>query len=159
MMLGRERPPSKTANARTKVFNLEFRYRKASTQQSALRCAQKAKSFEVCTWKKCDGDETRSQFGNDANMEIHVFPYVFFVQALPIICQDQRIARAYTAQSTFLCAFFAHLAQPTYPSNEAIQPTIPVPRIAYWGRDGIKTPGRIPPKKNDHVYIFIQRMQ
>ena len=40
MMLGRDRPPSKTPNARTKVFNLEIRYRNATTQQSVVRCAQ-----------------------------------------------------------------------------------------------------------------------
>ena len=27
----------------------------------------------------------RSQFGNDANLEINVFPYVFFVQALHML--------------------------------------------------------------------------
>ena len=32
--------------------------------------------------KKYGGDEVRSQFGNDANLEIIFFAYVFFVQAL-----------------------------------------------------------------------------
>ena len=34
MIWGRERPPLKTTNARTKVFSREIRYRKTTTQQS-----------------------------------------------------------------------------------------------------------------------------
>ena len=40
IMLGRERPPSKTTNARTKAFKLEIRYRKATTQQPVVQRAQ-----------------------------------------------------------------------------------------------------------------------
>ena len=79
MSLGRERPPSKTTNVRTNVFIRDIQYRKATTQQSydirpinASRCDHE---------KQFGGDEIRSQFGNDANLEINVFPYVFFVQA------------------------------------------------------------------------------
>ena len=37
-------------------------------------------------------------------------------------------------------------------SNEAISPRIPVPRIAYSGRDEKNTPDRVPEKKNDRTY-------
>ena len=49
-------------------------------------------------------------------LEIILFPYVFFVQALCLLCQDPRMARAYTtAQNTKICALLACLAQPMYP--------------------------------------------
>ena len=47
MMLGRERPASKTTNARTKVVDLKIRYRTATTQQSVVRCAQLTARLEV----------------------------------------------------------------------------------------------------------------
>ena len=56
----------------------------------------------------CGGDEIRSQFGNDANLEINVFPYNFSFKLC--ICQDPIIARAYTAQNTITCALLACLA-------------------------------------------------
>ena len=63
--------------------------------------------------KKCDGDEIRSQFGTDANSEIMFFHMVFSFKLC--ICQDPRMARAYTAQNTKSCALVDFLAQPTYP--------------------------------------------
>ena len=41
----------------------------------------------------------KPKFGNDANLEINVFSYVFPFKLC--ICQDPRIARAYTAQNAF----------------------------------------------------------
>ena len=69
MSLGRERPPSKTTNARTKAFNREIRYRKSTTQQSY---GNRPTLWGV-TMKKVWWDEIRSQFGNYANLEINVF--------------------------------------------------------------------------------------
>ena len=43
-----------------------------------------------------------------------MLPCVVFVQPL-LICQDPRIARAYTARNTKIYALLACLAQPTYP--------------------------------------------
>ena len=89
------------------------------------------------------------QFGN-------FVPYLF-VQALDYICQGPRTARAYTPQIQKRSALIACLAQrirvhvevrnghdrargvwaapQRRRSNEAIWPRIPVPRIAYSGRD------------------------
>ena len=44
---------------------------------------------------------------------MNVFPHVFSFKFC--ICQAPRIARAYTAQNTKICALLACLAQPTYP--------------------------------------------
>ena len=44
------------------------------------------------------------------------FPiYIIFFSFKLCICQDPRIARAYTTQNTKICALLACLAQPTYP--------------------------------------------
>ena len=147
MSLGRERPPSTTTNAQTKVFNREIRYRKATTQQSY----DNRPKLRGVTMKKRGGDELRSQFGNDADLEIHVFPYVFSFKLC--IGQDQRTAWAYTSQNTNICALLACLAQPTYliparcgtdtAGRGAFEPSpedgartkrfdrIPVPRVPY----------------------------
>ena len=73
-------------------------------------------TLRCVTMKKCGGDEIRSQFENDANLEINVVPYIrFFRSSSAYICQDSRTAPAHTAQNTKVCALLACLAQPTYP--------------------------------------------
>ena len=115
MSLGRERPPPKTTNARTKVFNREIRYKKATTQQSydnrpnASRCEMKKVWWgrnKKPIWKLC-------QLGKKC-----CAIRCFFRSSSAYMCQDPRIARAYTAQNTkiyALLACLACLAQPTYP--------------------------------------------
>ena len=93
------------------------------------------------------GKKFRCQFGNDANLEMLSLIYSFKLY----MCQDPRIARAYTAQYTKKkracrlsrsASIRVHVdvrngyrrvrgvgAAPR--SNEAIWPRIPVPRIAY----------------------------
>ena len=92
------------------------------------------------------------------------------------ICQDPRIARAYTAQNTKVCALLAYLAQPTYPmparcgtdtaGRGAFEPpTEDGPRMklqvfdlefqfreSHTEAETEKTPDRIPPQNNDRIY-------
>ena len=46
-------------------------------------------------------------------------------------------------------------APPSRRSNEAIWPRVPVPRIAYLGRDEKKTPDWIPETQNDLIYMYM----
>ena len=108
------------------------------------------------TWKKC-------------------FATCFFSFKL-CICPDPRIARAYTAKNTKKKnALLACLAQPTYPiparcgtDTAGRGACEPAPKTAlersYLTEKSSsenpilrpkrrKTPDRIPPKKNDHIYI------
>ena len=76
--------------------------------------------------------------------------YVFFRSSFfaYIICQDPRIARAYTAQNKKFCALFPCLAQPTCP--------IPA-------RGGTDTAGRgafkPPPEDGDRTKLFDREFQ
>ena len=148
--LGGERPPSKTTNAWTKVFNREIWYRKLQRRSSQTTIGQTLRGVtmkevlkgrnkepklgnDANLEKQCSpvwfmfftlrgvtmnkvlrGQNKKPKFGNDANSEINVLSYVFFFFNL-CICQDPRIAWAYTAQNTKFCALLACLAQPTYP--------------------------------------------
>ena len=128
-------------------------------------------------WKKCGGDEIRSQCGNDTPSWKYMFSHMIFSLKL-FICQDPRIARAYSAQNTNICALHACLPQPTYPIparcgtdtagrraleppltrrrrwNEAIWPRISVPRIAYWGRDKMNCWPNPPQKGLSYTYLL-----
>ena len=109
--------------------------------------------------KSIVGKKFRCQFGNDANLEMLSLIYSFKLY----ICQDPRRVRAYTAQNTTKKKRTSRLSRSASirfhvevwngygrargvgvvprrrRSNEAIWPRIPVPRIAYWGRDERKT--------------------
>ena len=137
--LVRERPPSKTTNARTKVFNRETDIEK-QRHSSRTTIGQTLRGVTMKTvWLR-------------ANLEmmptwIKMFSHMLFLFKL-CICQDPTIARAYTAQNTKICALLACLAQPTYP--------IP----ARWGTD---TAGRgafePPPEDGARTKLFDREFQ
>ena len=93
------------------------------------------------------------------------------------VCQDPRIARAYTAQNTKFCAIISCLTQPTYPiparcgTDTAGQGVFEPPpedgartklcdrefqfRESHTEAEAEKTLDRIPEKKKDHIHIYI----
>ena len=109
MSLGREQPPSKTTNARTRYSSVKSDIEKQQHSSRTTIC----QTLRGVTMKKVWwGRNKNTKFEIFANLEINVFPLVFSFKLC--ICQDPRIARAYTAQ-TKNCALLACLAQPTYP--------------------------------------------
>ena len=103
-MLGRERPPSKTTNARTKVFTMNSDIEK-QRHNSLTTIGQTRRGV---TMKKVLGGRIRCRIGKDANLEImpiwkSMFPMFFSFTFCK--CQDPRIARAYTVQKTIFDHF------------------------------------------------------
>ena len=77
--LGRERPPSRRQRT------LEQRYLTVKSDIERRRHSgptTTGQTLRGVTMKKVWWDEIRSQLWNDANLEMNVFPYVVFVQAL-----------------------------------------------------------------------------
>ena len=112
----------------------------------------------------------RSQFENDATLEINVFPYLVrcFFRSSSALCQDPRITRAYTAQNT-------KKMRTSRLSRSALMYSIPArcgtdtagqgafepPPANSSSENRILRPGREknsrpnPPKKNDSIYWYI----
>ena len=130
------------------------------------------------TMKKCGRDELRSQLGNDVDLDINVFPYVFFVQLKALhMAKSKNSSGVYRPKYKKIAHFSLVLLSPrtrSRPGAERIRqgegrlsrPPKTALERSYLTKNSSsenrilsprrrKTPDRIPERKNDHTYIYV----
>ena len=107
MSLGEEQPPAKTTLEQSDLTVKSDIEKQRHSSGTII-----GQTLRGVTTKKYYRHKNRSQFGNDSNLEINVFP-CYFVQALRMP-RSKNSSGLYCKKIT-ICAILASLAQSTYP--------------------------------------------
>ena len=174
MLLCRECPPLRTTNARTKVFNLEIRYRKATTQQSVPTMCTIGQTLRGLTmkqvwwgrnkkpiWKWCQlgkkcfsiwlfrSSSAYAKIKKILGPEIQKLAHFSLVSLSPRTRSRPGAERIRQGEGRLSRPPRTALERSYLTENSSSENRILKPRR--------KAPERIPPKKDDHIYIFSWR--